>query len=336
MLEFRDDNKAIHLLGTRGVPADHGGFETFVARLAPYLAERGWDVFVYCQMSGSGPITTDSWRGATRVLVPVRGKGTLSTIVFDFRSMLFALRYPGLLLSFGYPTGAFGVIPWLRRRCHLINMDGIEWKRSQFGWLGRIAYYCNERFAALFGTHLIADHPEIARHLYTRTRRDKVTTIAYGAERPVLESTWLESQQIVTGAYCLVVARPEPDNSILEIVRAFSSRKRNLKLVVLGNYDVSNPYHRKVLEAASTEVIFPGAIYQAETLSQLRSHCQFYIHGHRVGGTNPSLVESLGAGNAVIAHDNQFNRWVAADAAIYFSSEDELSSQIHALSNGDR
>jgi glycosyltransferase involved in cell wall biosynthesis len=106
------------------------------------------------------------------------------------------------------------------------------------------------------------------------------------------------------------------------MVRAFSEKRRDHKLVVLGGFQPeSNTFHRQVLDSASNEVIFPGAIYDVHIVQALRFFSRFYLHGHRVGGTNPSLVEALGAGCAVIAHDNRFNRWVAGEAAVYFKDE---------------
>lgn len=102
--------------------------------------------------------------------------------------------------------------------------------------------------------------------------------------------------------------------------------------MVLGNYDKADPeYGRKVKQAASDEVIFPGAIYNKSLIQALRFHASLYIHGHTVGGTNPSLVEALGAGNAVLAHDNKFNRWVAGSGSCYFRDEQECCMQLDAL-----
>lgn len=327
---------AILLLGTRGIPASHGGFETFVEHLAPYLAERGWDVSVYCQEDGQGPIWTDKYRGVTRIHVPVRGSDTKSTIVFDWLAMCDALKRPGLMFSFGYPTAVFGFLPRLKGRRHIINMDGIEWKRSQFGTLGKIALYINERIAAVLGNRLVADHPCIAEHLATRAPRHKITTIAYGANPVVdVDSGLLARYAISPSRYAVVIARPEPDNSILELVRAFSRRTRGRNLVVLGKFKEGNSYHAAVRAAASSEVLFPGAIYDQPVVQALRKYARFYAHGHQVGGTNPSLVEALGAGNAILAHDNKFNRWVAADAAVYFQTEDDADSQMTALFRED-
>ena len=329
-------NKIIHLLGTRGLPANHGGFETFIANLAPFLADKGWDVRVYCQRVGSGPITEEVYKGFTLINVPVTGNGTKSTIIFDWLSLRYALRSEGILLSFGYPTGIFAILPRMLKRCHIINMDGIEWKRSQFGWIGRIAYYINERFAAYFANHLVADHPEIAKHLSTRVRASKISTIAYGA--PLVENADVQKLKLVgveAEKFAVVIARPEPDNSILEIVRAFSGQKSYLNLVVLGALSSTNKYHSDVIEAANEKVIFPGAIYDSSLLAALRKYCRFYVHGHRVGGTNPSLVEALGAGSAVLAHDNKFNRWVTNNSSIYFDNVEDMRAKIEELAYDD-
>jgi glycosyltransferase involved in cell wall biosynthesis len=132
--------------------------------------------------------------------------------------------------------------------------------------------------------------------------------------------------------YALVVARPEPDNSILEIVQAFCAKPRHIRLVVLGKYSpATNSYHRRVLAAATNETIFPGAIYDIDTVAALRFHARLYIHGHKVGGTNPSLVEALGAGTPVLAHDNPFNRWVAGEAGRYFRGRIQLDALLTAI-----
>nr|WP_275426411.1 glycosyltransferase [Vibrio variabilis] len=136
--------------------------------------------------------------------------------------------------------------------------------------------------------------------------------------------------------YSIIIARPEPENSILEVVKAFSNSKRNQKLVVLGNFTPDeNPYHKQVLDSASDEVVFPGAIYDHDVVGALRFYSRYYVHGHQVGGTNPSLVEALGAGCAVLAHDNQFNQWVASDAAVYFSGQQALEQFFDTTYNND-
>ena len=157
-----------------------------------------------------------------------------------------------------------------------------------------------------------------------RVPGDKITMIPYGADLVEnADPSLLYPYGLTPGGYAIVVARPEPENSILEIVGAFSTKTRNLKLVVLGKYSPNeSPYQKSVMGAASSEVLFPGAVYEKSIIQSLRFHARLYIHGHKVGGTNPSLVEALGVGSAVLAQDNKFNRWVARKGAHYFSGEE--------------
>ena len=134
------------------------------------------------------------------------------------------------------------------------------------------------------------------------------------------------------GQYATLIARPEPENSLLEIVQAFSARPRGVKLLVLGNLAPQrNRYHARVIKAASDEVIFAGAIFEPEVVRALRLYCLLYLHGHQVGGTNPSLLEAMGAGNPVLAHNNRFNRWVAGAGAQYFSDVESCEAALDQL-----
>lgn len=311
----------------------HGGFETFAERLALYLAERGWDVTVYCQVDGNGPVHEDRWRSVRRVFVSSRFEGALGTVVFDWRCIRHAASEDGLILTLGYNTAAFCARYRLKGLVNLINMDGIEWKRRKWRLPERIWLYANDWLGCLLADHLIADHPEIARHLKSRVRAEKVTTIPYGADAiGDADPSLLDQYGLAPGSYAIVIARPEPENSILDVVEAFSRRPRGCRLAVLGKYEPDRfPYHRQVLAAASKEVDFLGPIYDKAHLDALRKFARLYVHGHTVGGTNPSLVEALGAGLPVLAHDNNFNRWVAGDAARYFKDADGFAALLDQL-----
>jgi glycosyltransferase involved in cell wall biosynthesis len=316
----------LRILGIRGVPAAHGGFETFAERLALDLAQRGWRVIVYCQHEGNGPLRIDEWQGVERVHIAVKGDGPASTIRFDWASTLHAAKHDDLCLVLGYNTAAFMAALRLRGVTTVINMDGIEWSRAKWGTMAKTWFWLNERAGAWLGNYLVADHPEIARHLATRASARKIHTIAYGADRvEQADVALVERLGLRPGQYASVIARPEPENSLLEIVRAFSRRRRGKQLAVLGNYSAANAYHQEVKRSASDEVLLLGAIYDQSVVAALRVHSAVYVHGHQVGGTNPSLVEALGAGNAVIAHDNPFNRWVAGPGAEYFGDESALA-----------
>ena len=211
-------------------------------------------------------------------------------------------------------------------------MDGIEWKRPKWSLPIRAWFYLNEWIAAWTSQRLVADHPAIADHLATRRSRKAAVVIPYGGD-PVnrastapIEKLGLEPQR-----YMISIARIEPDNNIATLVRAFSAKRRGIKLVVLGQLDDKIPYHAQVRAAASDEVIFPGGIYDPGVVRALRRHARAYLHGHTVGGTNPSLVEALWAGNAVIAHDNAYNRWTAGAAALTFADETGCEAAISRL-----
>ena len=318
--------RSIRILGTRGIPASHGGFETFAERLALYLVARQWRVVVYCQVDGTGPTTIDQWHGIERVLIPIAVSGAKGTVLFDWQATLHAAQHRDLCLTLGYNTAVF--CAWLRWRGirNLINMDGIEWRRAKWGKIAKAWFWLNDWLGCWLGNHLVADNPHIQAHLATRVSAQKITTIPYGADAVVAAPTdLLRALDLTPGGYITLIARPEPENSVLEIVQCYASQPRDMPLVVLGHYMSENAYHRAVKAAAGPGVRFVGAIYDKPLVQALRFHSFAYIHGHQVGGTNPSLVEALGAGNAVIAHDNCFNRWVAGAGAMYFKDSEGLS-----------
>lgn len=328
----KDQGRHLVILGIRGIPAAHGGFETFAERLVLFLRDHGWSITVYCQGSKSGRRETDTWEGIHRIHIPVKRMGSIGTIEFDMKCVIDVKNVPGVILTLGYNTGFLSSWIRLTGRTNYINMDGLEWKRDKYGLGPRAYLWINERLAAYSGTRLIADHPVIADHLATRISRKKIAVIPYGgeliskADEGLLQPLGLERDCFMT-----LIARPVPENSVLEIVRAFSSEPRGAKLAVLGKYDRSDPYLAAVLDAASDEVVFLGAIYDKQQLAALRLFSIAYLHGHRVGGTNPSLVEALGAGNAVIAHDNPFNRWVVGDAGLFFADQQACADHISTL-----
>lgn len=327
----------LFILGIRGVPAQHGGFETFAEKLCLYLVDKGWDVTVYCQEDGAGASWESEWRGVKRVHIPVSRQGAAGTVVFDWLATRDALSRDGLFLTLGYNTAIFNLLQRLKGQTNVINMDGVEWRREKWGAVAKTWFWLNERAGCWIGNHLVADHPKIKEHLATRVSAEKISMIPYGGDEVTeADAALLVPYGLEPGRFSVIIARPEPENSFLEMVRAFSARRRDHRLVVLGNFTPdSNAYHRQVMDAASDEVIFPGAIYEAPVVQALRFFSRFYLHGHRVGGTNPSLVEGLGAGCAVIAHDNHFNRWVAGDEAAYFDDEADCAGLFDRLLSDD-
>jgi glycosyltransferase involved in cell wall biosynthesis len=320
------------ILGTRGIPSRHSGFETFAQDFAIFLRSRGHDVTVYCQLPEGEPFGEDTWNGIRRVLMP-GGKNSLGTMQFDWRAIRHSMREKGVVLTLGYNTGIFNLLYRFAGVPNIMNMDGIEWKRGKWSAPARAWFWLNEWAGSRVANHLVADHPEIGRHLSRHTSRDKISVIAYGAD-PVTSApaSLIDQFGLSSKKYYLLIARPEPENSILEIARGFSLRRRGMPLVILGNYKPDGTrYQRSVLDAAGPEVNFLGPIFDRQIVQALRFHARAYFHGHQVGGTNPSLVESLAAGNAVIAHDNRFTRWVAGEGALYFQSPEDIDRILDSL-----
>lgn len=322
------------ILGTRGIPSRHSGFETFAQDLALFLRSRDHDVTVYCQAPVTEMPHEDVWSGVRRVMIPAPDN-PIGTMLFDWKAIKHSRREKGVVaLTLGYNTGMLNVVYRFSRTPNIMNMDGIEWKRAKWSRPARIWFWLNEWTGARVANHLVADHPEIGHHLSRHTSREKITVIPYGADYVTSAPVKLiHKYGLNPKGYYLLIARAEPENSILEIVKGYSLRPRGAPLVVLGNYRPDGTrYQAAVLNAAGSEIIFPGAIFDRDIVKALRFYARAYFHGHRVGGTNPSLVESLGAGNAVIAHDNRFTRWVAGEGAQYFQSPQDVDAILSSLS----
>ena len=329
------------ILGTRGIPGKHGGFETFAERLALYLVDRGWNVTVYCQADSKkfpgAEVYYSVWQGINLVHIPVPKNNSLWSILFDLKAVLHAINREGIVLTLGYNTAIFSLLYRLKKRVNITNMDGMEWWRKKWNFLEKAWLYTNERCAIWFSDCLIADHPHIKHYLRQEIKTSKpIVVIPYSAQIVTqADKKLLNKYNLVSRKYLLVIARPEPENSILEIVKAFSKRQRNLPLVILGNYSPENSYHREVLQFASEEVMFLGAIYNQEIVESLRYYARLYVHGHQVGGTNPSLIEALSAGSPVLAHGNSFNSWVAGEGAAYFKDEVDCDQQLTQILNNE-
>jgi glycosyltransferase involved in cell wall biosynthesis len=334
--------KEIIILGTRGIPAKHGGFETFAENLALYLVQNDWQVTVYCQsdLPDSAVFITE-WRNIRLVhLAPVfQGKlvdNAIGTILFDFRAIIHALKNTrsAVWLVLGYNTAFLNILPRIKGIKQIFNMDGIEWRRDKWNWLARVYLYINYKIAGWAGNRLIADHPEIENILRKDFNGQNITMIPYGSHViSDADTALLDNYNLEAGKYLLLIARLEPENNILPIVKAWSKMPRKRKLVIVGNYLADTQYLKQIRAAASKDVVFTGPIYDKNTVQALRFYCTAYLHGHRVGGTNPTLVESLGAGSAIIAHDNAFNRWVAGNAGLYFSDEHLLAEVFSKIEN---
>jgi glycosyltransferase involved in cell wall biosynthesis len=314
----------VFLIGVRGIPNRYGGFERLVEVLAPHLARQGHEVTVFCE-GGAVPPPDDLWHGVHRRFIPVKSAGPRGTLAYDWRSVSDVPR-GAIALIFGYGTAVY---QWRLRRRHVrhaVNMDGLEWQRQKWGLLARLWLRLNERAAVAFADELIADHPAIQSDLQRRLGA-AATMIAYGVDLPALTAPAAAALPpgLPPEGYLLVIARPEPENQIHLLLQAHARSGSQLPLVVVGQFD-ANAYGRE-LRRQFPDVRFLGPIYDPTRLDALRRQCLLYLHGHSVGGTNPSLIEAMAAGAPVVAHDNPFNRWVLGDrGGWYFGDVEALSS----------
>ena len=323
------------ILGTRGIPARYGGYETFAEQLAPRLARRGVNVTVFCP--ASSPRSDETYLGVTLKFVKFPTLGKYSEMFWDARCFCVARRQFDVVYMLGM-GGAFAAwVPRLFGTKVWINTDGIEWKRKKFTWPQRAYVAAVEALSVLFASRIVADAAAIA--VYLRKRYPglkKTSTIAYGANIPTDEPNrkLIEEWSLQPDGYYIVVCRLEPENHVLEIVEGFEQSNSPLSLLVLGNFENPNKYVRMLLAHSSARVRFIGGVYDRRKLEALRFYARAYMHGHSVGGTNPSLLEAMACSNLVMAHDNPFNREVLGNSGVYFKSSAELASIVDAIDNG--
>lgn len=333
-------SRRLAILGTRGIPARYGGFETFAEELAVRLVKQGVEVTVYCEAGHLPPL--EKYRGIKLIYLPATECGPLSTIFFDLRCLWHARKGYDVVYMLGYGAAPFCFIPRFWRSKVWLNVDGIEWARAKWSNLAKTYFKWMEFLSMWTPNRVIADAEGIKMHLESRHRRlPPSTVIPYGA--PVLgglpTASLLDEWGLVSQKYYLVVSRIEPENHVREIVEGYKASKSAIPLVVVGNHNLGTPYSDGLLSLADENVRFVGGVYDKEKLQSLRCHSLAYFHGHSVGGTNPSLLEALGCGNLVVAHDNVFNREVTEGSGFYFKSPADiprLLEQVEALSATER
>lgn len=320
----------IAIVGTRGIPARYGGFETFAEQLGHRLVARGHQVTVYCRRRHSPPC----YRGVRlRYLPSVRHK-YLETISHTALSTLhLLLRPPDVALYCNAANAIFTLWPRLRGVPVIMNVDGLERRRRKWNCVARAWYRLSERLATWLPDAVVSDAETIARYYQDRYRK-QTHFIPYGAEVGKVQTcAELERLGLVAGGYFLYVSRMEPENNALLVRRAFEQVRTDLRLVMVGDAPYARRYIAQVRDTRDTRILFPGAIY-GQGYQELQSHCFAYIHATEVGGTHPALVEAMGRGALVLYLNTPENAEVAADAGIPFQPH-ELPDKLRlALSLG--
>ena len=324
----------IAMVGTRGVPARYGGFETCVEEVGRRLVMAGHEVIVYCRtMAGAAAPRPEEYLGMQLVHLPAVRHKIVETLSHSALSVAHLGVHPvDVAVVFNSANSPF--LPVLRARGIPVvtHVDGLEWKRAKWGRWGRTYYRAAEALAVRWSDALIADARGIQDYYADEFNAD-AEYIAYGA--PVvrgLGTAGLAELDLVSRGYHLVVARMEPENNLHLALEGYLRSSCRQPLVIVGSAPYGEDYaaYLRALAGSDPRVRFLGGVWDQQLLDRLYANSLTYIHGHSVGGTNPSLLRAMGAGAATVAFDVIFNREVLGNDADYFSDGDQLAPILEA------
>ena len=302
------------ILGTRGIPARYGGFETFAEELSTRLAARGHHVTVYCR----GRFRKETYRGVTLRYLPTIRHKYFDTIAHTFFSTTQLLKGYDVVL---YCNAANAIFTWMPRIIGIpvaLNVDGLERNRKKWNRLAKTWYRMSEWLATWMPNVVVTDAQAIADYYRERYHRDSVM-IPYGAEIGPVETTEaLDQLGLERRKYFLYVSRMEPENNAVLVRQAFEQVATPLKLALVGDAPYAEDYIRQVRDTNDPRVVIPGAIY-GQGYRELGSHCFAYIHATEVGGTHPALIEAMGRGALALYLDTPENAEVAGGAGLPFT-----------------
>jgi glycosyltransferase involved in cell wall biosynthesis len=318
-------NLKIGILGSRGIPNAYGGFEECAQHLAEGLVKKGHEVFVY--NSSLHPYKEKTWRGVNIIHCKdwEDKLDAAGQFIYDLNCITDARkRSYDILLQLGYTSNSIWHWLWPKNSINIVNMDGLEWKRTQYSKLTRAFLKKAEALAAKNGDYLVADSPGIQQHILDSYQKTSVF-IPYGAHlftKP--DASWLKQFHLLPDQYYLVVSRLEPENNIEMIIDGFLNSKSGYDLIIVGKENkFSKAWKQKY---ASEKIKFIGPIYDKTALNNLRYFSKLYFHGHSVGGTNPSLLEAMSCQCNIVAHNNIFNKAILENNAIYFSKREDVTA----------
>ncbi|MGH9629607.1 MAG: glycosyltransferase [Bryobacteraceae bacterium] len=313
------------IVGTRGVPARYGGFETFAEELSVRLAKRGHEVTVY----GRERYPEKTYLGVHLQYLPTIRHKYFDTIAHTLLSTFHLLFHrPDAAL---YCNAANAVFTWIPRAVGVpvaLNVDGLERKRKKWNRLAKLWYLLSERLSTFCPTATVSDAEKIAEYYLLRYGK-RTHFIPYGAELGKVPTTEvLQQLGLEPGRYFLYVSRMEPENNALLVREAFERVSTSMKLALIGDAPYAQEYINRVRDTKDPRIVIPGAIY-GQGYRELASHCFAYVHSTEVGGTHPALIELMGRGALVLYLKNEENEEVAGGVAVPF--EGNLTEKMQAV-----
>lgn len=325
--------KKVAIIGTVGLPAKYGGWETLVDHLTRKLSKT-FDITVYCSSKKYSEKLAE-YNGARLVYIDLDANGAQS-IIYDIWSMLKSIRYADTIVILGVSGCLFlPIIKVISRKKFIVNIDGLEWRRAKWGCFPKWFLKVSEAAAVRFSDVVVADNKAIQEYIRDEYGR-KSSLIAYGGDhstRPLRDNKVLSRYGLEERKYAFKVCRIEPENNIDMIIKSFILYSE-LDLVIVGNWDNSEyGAGLKSLYGHFSHVHLLDPVYDQDILNQMRAACHVYIHGHSAGGTNPSLVEAMSLGLPILAYDCAFNRETTNGQALFFNSSDDLVGLLVKLDN---
>ena len=320
------------ILGTVGVPACYGGFETLAEKLVLYHSENDLNInlSVYCSAK-SYPGRPEHFQTAKLRYIDLDANGPQS-ILYDMTSLVSAVYHRANYIILLGVSGALA-LPFVRLFSHahvITNIDGIEWKREKWRGPARLVLKWSERAAVRWSHVVIADNAAIADHVKNTYGID-CKVIAYGGDHAVKAAPVEDPRIVLPEEFALALCRIEPENNVAMILEAFAGL--DTPLVFVGNWDKSD-YGRdlKARYKDHPTITIHNPVYDPRDLRAIRDRASMYVHGHSAGGTNPSLVEMMHFDIPVLAHGCSFNHHTTEGKARYFTSADELAEGVRSLS----
>ena len=327
--------KKIAIIGTLGLPAKYGGFETLTEYLTKDLGDR-FDITVFCS-STSYKTKLKIHNNAKLKYLPLNANG-IQSILYDVISIFYALLFADILLILG--VSGCVVLPLVKlisKKKIIVNIDGLEWKRAKWGKVAKWFLKYSEQLAVKHSDIIIADNKVIQDYVLAEYGK-KAKLIAYGADhtcKEALSMDVLNQFSFLSEKYAFKVCRIEPENNVHLILEAFSEYSE-LNIVIIGNWNNSNYGKQLKLEFNTYENIYLlDPIYDQHILNQIRYNCYIYVHGHSAGGTNPSLVEAMHLELPILAYDIPYNLETTHQKALYFNNSKTLTSLLKSVQDYD-
>jgi len=322
----------IAILGTRGVPANYGGFETFAEHLSTRLVARGHEVTVYCRAHYVSPRQIEFQGVRLKVLPTIRHK-YFDTVVHTFLSALHAAvpsRYDAALIC-NAANAPFAPILRIAGIPVALNVDGLEHKRKKWNWIARKYYLMAERLATILPTETVTD-AKVIQEYYLARHRAISTMIAYGAEVERRPDPLVRRWRVEPNRYVLYVSRLEPENNAHLVIEAFKRVRTAHKLVIVGDAPYARDYINDLKARARRDkrIVFTGFVFGRDYRA-LQQNAYCYVHATEVGGTHPALLEAMGFGNCVLTLAAPENIEAIGDAGIAYSDESDLAEKLQRV-----